>query len=316
MFYREHWRHVQYDTDEQIAEDFFKSVDYAQYLAEGGKPFKKDVFLQSKCFCIDKSDFQECACPPCTLMRETVRGWHHQRAKWHREYDKEGAAPCSCGACAKGSAYREASGSLGKLREFIHAPCGKQSFPELAIEAGPKQMASVEFYARQCCRAELPADARPSGNASQCEHCSSCGWDVQMPSCPIENSEEADAEWKEYRPRIEPDGRSFQDELVKVTGTRKQLMERLAKLFADWSPHDWTDRWNTHARHLTYATFLGTEMCISTDFSAQYDHKAFCTRTCEHPSRSNMDVFVVTHSPRVVVRPPMISHHLPSSSRP
>ena len=86
-------------------------------------------------------------------MRETVRGWHHQRAKWHREYDKEGAAPCSCGACAKGSAHREASGSLGKLRD---------------------------------------------------------------------------------------------------------------------------------------ATFLDSEMCISTDFSAQYDHKAFCTRTCEHPSRSNI----------------------------
>ena len=31
VFYREHWRHVQYDTDQQIAEDFFKSVDYQQY---------------------------------------------------------------------------------------------------------------------------------------------------------------------------------------------------------------------------------------------------------------------------------------------
>ena len=74
-----------------------------------------------------------------------------------------------------------------------------------------------------------------------------------MPICPIETSEEGDAEWKEYRPRIEPDGRSFQDELVTIKGTRKQLMERLAKLFADWSPHDWIDRWNTHARHLTCA---------------------------------------------------------------
>ena len=60
-------------------------------------------------------------------------------------------------------------------------------------------------------------------------------------------------------------------------------MERLGKLFADWSPHDWTDRWATHARHLTYATFGETEMCISTDFSAQYEHKAHSTRTCEHP---------------------------------
>ena len=50
----------------------------------------------------------------------------------------------------------------------------------------------------------------------------------------------------------------------------------------------------------SYATFTEHEMCISTDFSAQYVHKASDTRTCEHPGRSNMDVFVVTHSPRVV----------------
>jgi hypothetical protein len=40
-------------------------------------------------------------------------------------------------------------------------------------------------------------------------------------------------------------------------------------------------------------------MCISTDFLAQYEHKAAFTRTFEHPPRSNMDVFAVTHSPRV-----------------
>ena len=75
-------------TDQQIADDFFASIDYQQYLAEGGPPFSRDVFLQCKCFCIDKSDFEECACPPCTLMRENVRGWHRLRAKWHREHDK------------------------------------------------------------------------------------------------------------------------------------------------------------------------------------------------------------------------------------
>lgn len=184
MFYREHWRHVQYDTDEQIAADFFVSVDYQQYVTEGGRPFKKDIFLQSKCFCIAMSDFSECTCPPCTLMRETARGWHQQRAKWHREYDKEGAAPCSCGKCAKGSPYREASGSLGKLREFVHQPCGKQSFPELAIQAGPKQTSTVEFYRRQCCRAPLPPEACPEGQAKECDNCCACGWEVPYHPAP------------------------------------------------------------------------------------------------------------------------------------
>jgi hypothetical protein len=295
---------VQYDTDEQIAEDFFKSVDYQQYLAEGGRRFSKDVFLQAKCFCIEKSNFQECACPPCTLMRETTRGWHTQRKKWYSKQDKEGAAACSCGECAKGSAYREASGSLSKLRAFIHAPCGKVALPSLAIEAGPKAAETVKFYKRQCCRAPLPDSAchhqakGSKGACSDCGNCSNCGWEATMPECPIEYSDEHDAEWKEYRPRVDPEGHSFRDELVTVKGTRKQLMERLQKLYLEWSPHDWINRWSAHQRHLTYATFGKHEMCISTDFSAQYDHKAFCTRTCEHPSRSNMDVFIVTHSPR------------------
>ena len=307
VFYREHWRHVQYDTDAQIAANFFVSVDYQQYLAEGGLPFSKDVFCQAKCFCIEKSDFQECACPPCTLMREAVRGWHQQRAKWHKEGDQPGTAACGCGCCAKGSAYREASGSLAKLREYMHAPCGKASFPELAIRSGPKATETFELYRRQCCHALLPEEAcshRPPGSKAkepckECAPCDKCTWAARMPKCPIEYGDQSDAEWKEYKPRIEPDGRSFQDELVTVKGTRKQLMEKLEMLFADWSPHDWIDRWSAHQRHLTYATFLATEMCISTDFSAQYEHKAFCTRTCEHPARSNMDVFIVTHSPRI-----------------
>ena len=308
VFYREHWRHVQYDTDEQIADDFFKSLDYQQYLSSGGLPFSKDLFLQSKCFCIEKTNFQECACPTCTLMRETLRGWHQQRSAWYRAADVSGAAACPCGSCTKGGEYREASSSLGKLRAFVHAPCGKQDFNALAIQSGPKSNETVAFYRRQCCRAPLPEEVcphRPPGTkakepCTECGHCRSCGWAIRMPTCPIEHGDQEDAEWKEYKPRMEPDGRSFQDELVTVKGTRKQLMERLRKLFEEWSPHDWIDRWAAHQRHLTYATFIAGEMCISTDFSAQYEHKAFCTRTCEHPARSNMDVFIVTHSPREV----------------
>ena len=153
-------------------------------MTEGGRPFKKDIFLQSKCFCIAMSDFSECTCPPRTPMRETARGRRQQRATWPREYDTEGAAPCSCGKCAKGSPYREASGSLGKLREFVHQPCGKQSFPELAIQAGPKQTSTVEFYRRQCCRAPLPPEACPEGQAKECDNCCACGWEVPYHPAP------------------------------------------------------------------------------------------------------------------------------------
>ena len=56
--------------------------------------------------------------------------------------------------------------------------------------------------------------------------------------------------------------------------------------------------WQAHQRHLIYATFGADEMCISTDFSAQFDHKCAWTLTCEHPPRSNQAVYVVTDSPR------------------
>ena len=112
-----------------------------------------------------------------------------------------------------------------KLRAFIHSPCGKVAFPSLAIEAGPKATETVMFYQRQCCRAPLPDSTCPhrakgsKGACSDCGDCSRCGWEATMPNCPIEYSDEPDAEWKEYRPRVAPSGCSFQDELVTIKGT-------------------------------------------------------------------------------------------------
>ena len=117
-----------------------------------------------------------------------------------------------------------------------------------------------------------------------------------MPQCPVENSAADPAEWKEYRPRG-PDstGSGTQEDLVVIKGTRAGLMERLKKIYGLWLPHhQWIKRWNDHQRKLTYATFSVDEACVMTDFSAIYDHKAFCARCCEQPHHSNMDVFVIT----------------------
>jgi len=76
-------------------------------------------------------------------------------------------------------------------------------------------------------------------------------------------------------------------------------MERVQAVFADADPHLWIEAWQTHQRHLVYSTFTTNEIVISTDFSAQFDHKCAWTLTCEHPPRSNQAVYVVTHSPGV-----------------
>ena len=127
-------------------------------------------------------------------------------------------------------------------------------------------------------------------------NCNACGWDACMPFCPIEWDDSKPASWKEWRPRIEKDGKSYQSELRTITGTRKELMERVKTVYADADPHQWKDSWLTQMRHLLYATGEADELFISTDFSAQFDHKCAWTLTCEHPPRSNQAVYVVTRT--------------------
>ena len=57
-----------------------------------------------------------------------------------------------------------------------------------------------------------------------------------------------------------------------------------------------------HARDMLYATETEHEIILSTDFSAQYDHKAAWTNTCEHPPRCS-----ALTPPRH--QPPRTNHH-------
>ncbi len=106
------------------------------------------------------------------------------------------------------------SGSLGKLREFVHAPCGKMSYPGLAIESGLKRTdinSNITFYSRQCSRAPLPHAAclhqlKPKEECKEYGNCDKCGWEVTMPACAIEYCDIADADWREFRPHIETTG--------------------------------------------------------------------------------------------------------------
>ena len=383
-----------------MARLFFAGHEYSQYLTDGGLPFKEDIFYQCKCECIEQSKFEECACPICTVARETVREWDRQRALWY----KEAGGACSCGACGKDSPYRLASRSFSALRAFLHAPCGKQSLGELIISKGPKSCETVEMYRRQCCRVPLPeisdaleavaaADAATAAaaekrraKASKTEleaadkaasvatakatakaakaggytpdeirslaNCDKCGLAACMPRCPVEWDDSKPATWKEWRAVPQPDGKSYRAELRTITGTRKGLMERIETVYTDGDPHQWIDtwltsdqtrdlasclmcrclsslplplkvpgsicgcaRWQAHQRHLIYGTAGDDELCISTDFSAQFDHKCAWTLTCEHPPRRRAATpFLVP--PQGWLRPPSTHNHPPSCTHP
>ena len=145
----------------------------------------------------------------------------------------------------------------------------------------------------------LDAGGYTAEDVRQLAYCNMCGWDKRMPTCPIEWADDKPATWKVWRPKMADDGKSYRKELTVVHGTRRGLMMRLREIFEEADPHCWIERWLTHQRHLVYATFPSSELCISTDFSAQYSHKAAWTLTCEQPPRSSQGVYVVTHSPRL-----------------
>ena len=149
-----HCRHVQYVTNLEMAFLFFSSAQYATYTAEGGIPFKEDIFYGARCKCITQTDFEECSCPHCTIWREAVRSYHRQRAAWHRE---AAAAGKTCVGCKCGDPeFLQASKSAGTLRAYLHRTCGKRSLPGLKITEGPKSTELCDFYQRKCCRVPLP----------------------------------------------------------------------------------------------------------------------------------------------------------------
>ena len=152
--YIQHWRHVQYCTNLEMAALFFTSAEYSAYLEGRGGEFKEDIFYSCRCKCITQSDFEECSCPHCTIWREAVRSYHRQRASWHREAEAAGkkCIGCKCGD----PEFLQASKSSGSLRTYLHSTCGKRSIPGLKITEGPKSAEVCEFYRRQCCRVPLP----------------------------------------------------------------------------------------------------------------------------------------------------------------
>ena len=293
--YVEHWRHIQYDTNQEMWDAFQRSAEYGAYLLLGGTPISRSIFFEMKCWCIVNADNEECACPLCTQMFELVKDWDRQRNVWYRDADKrrlneaDAVGECACGNCGADGAYRAASKSVHALNDFVLCP--KQTFASLQITHGPHACAEVKLRRRQCCRAPLLQGHRDPATEMECQDCSECGYERRMPECPVEHTDEP-AEYKVYAPR----GDSNQEALVVVQSTRAGLMAQLKKVYAQWLPHHWIKGWCDHQRRLTYSTFEFDEACISTDFSAVYDHKAWATKCCEQPHHSNMDVFVLTYS--------------------
>ena len=67
--YKEHWRHIRFDTCEEMWLKFKASAEHSKYAqANPTLPISKDIFYESRCACIKEAEFEECACPEHTLL--------------------------------------------------------------------------------------------------------------------------------------------------------------------------------------------------------------------------------------------------------
>ena len=330
--YVEHWRHIQFMANWEMAVLFFDSYEYKSYLEiSRGIPFKEDVFYSAKCKCIKQAEDEECSCPDCTVFREAVRSYNKQRVQWHRKAKDEGKACTNCPCQTE--EFLHCGKSSSTFRAFIHRHCGKVEQPALVITDGPKASTSIpKFYQRQCCRVPLPelkpaleavrvlavavkdsaapeeirklqdtatrlagAEGLSIDDVRSCMDCEKCDFLSSLPHCPVEWEDGPQTySYKMYMPIVSADGNHTQNELREVKCSRRGLMEHLHRAYTKADPHLFIEEWTSQMRTMVYASLKIGELAVSTDFSAQYDHKAAWTLTCEHPPRSNMDVFVVT----------------------
>jgi hypothetical protein len=86
-----------------------------------------------------------------------------------------------------------------------------------------------------------------------------------------------------------------------VTG--KELLDKIEAATPRYLEHCWNCRWANTARQNDMHKFTETELFIQTDFAAQIENSSQDNLTCTNRQHTNLDVFVVAHSPRVVTVP-------------
>jgi hypothetical protein len=86
-----------------------------------------------------------------------------------------------------------------------------------------------------------------------------------------------------------------------VTGT--ELLDKIAAATPRYLAHCWNCYWANTTRQNDMHKFTDTELFIQTDFAAQIENSSQDNLTCTSRQHTNLDVFVVAHSPRLVEVP-------------
>ena len=93
-------------------------------------------------------------------------------------------------------------------------------------------------------------------------------------------------------------GTLHRDVFRKVSGTRKQLLDRIFELAPKFLYHMWVHQMTKHQGELRVATFDGKKVIlVKCDFAASIELKAKNQGCCEWGPHTNMFVVLVLHSP-------------------
>ena len=102
---------------------------------------------------------------------------------------------------------------------------------------------------------------------------------------------------------IVPRGKGTQRENEIVLINPSQLLLHLIICAAAVIPHIWNWWWNAHHRRRQGLMFEADTLYIATDFSAVISHILQDKINSHVPAHSNLAVYIVSHSPRIIILP-------------
>jgi hypothetical protein len=155
---------------------------------------------------------------------------------------------------------------------------------EVAIKPG-RQDGKLVIFKRSCAYGE----------------CHDCGVEKYFTSHkrPLEWDEEFQVNIKEYQDLARNNSDKKQKELVSVTVTAKEVMQKIADKAGNVRKHLWQSRWGSHMRRYDYNTFIAGMVRYKADFSATLDINPQDKLNCAISAHAKQNVMIFSLNPNI-----------------
>lgn len=131
--------------------------------------------------------------------------------------------------------------------------------------------------------------------------CPDCGIEKHFTShkCPLEWDEELQVNIKEYQDLAGNNSDKKQKELVSVTVTAKDVMQKISDTATNVIKHLWQSRWGSHMRRYDYNTFSDGMVRYKADFSATLDINPQDKMNCAISAHAIQNVMIFSLNPSI-----------------